>query len=64
MISFLLYAPQALQTRWGIIKAPHLLHFTSVGADILKLAALLLSLLALEDLFLGQIDIFHTSHLS
>ena len=59
MISFLLYEPQALHTLCGIIKAPHLLHFTKFGADIFQLA-LLLSLLDLEDLFLGQIDIsFH-----
>ena len=38
------------------IKAPHLLHFTRLGALIFQLA-LLLSLLAFEDLFLGQIDI-------
>ena len=56
MISFLLYVPQFLQTLWGTISAPHLLHFTKVGADIFQFA-LLLSLLPLEDLFLGQIDI-------
>ena len=56
MISFLLYEPQALHTLWGTVKAPHLLHFTKVGAVIFQFA-LLLSLLPLEDLFLGQIDI-------
>ena len=56
MISFLLYEPQALHTLWGIIKAPHLLHLTRLGVLIFQLA-LRLSLLALEDLFLGQIDI-------
>ena len=58
-ISFLLYDPQDLHTLWGIISAPHLLHFTKLGADIFQFA-LLLSLLDLEDLFFGQIDIlFH-----
>ena len=56
MISFLLYDPQFLQTLCGIISSPHLLHFTKVGADIFQFA-LLLSLLPLEDLFFGQIDI-------
>ncbi len=56
MISFLLYDPHFLQTLCGIIKAPHLLHFTNVGALIFQFA-LLLSLLPLEDLFFGQIDI-------
>jgi hypothetical protein len=37
-----------------------LLHFTNAGAAIFQLARLLF-LLPLEDLFLGQIDIFHTS---
>ena len=55
-ICFLLYVPQALQTLWGIVSAPHLLHFTRFGADIFQLA-LLLSLLALDDLFFGQMDI-------
>ena len=57
MISFLLYDPQFLQTLCGIISSPHLLHFTKVGADIFQFA-LLLSLLPLEDLFFGQIDIY------
>ena len=35
--------------------APHLLHFTNVGADIFQFA-LRRSLLPLEDLFFGQID--------
>ncbi len=56
MISFLLYVPHFLHTLWGTINAPHLLHFTNVGAVIFQFA-LLLSLLPLEDLFLGQIDI-------
>ena len=55
MISFLLYDPHALQTLCGIIKAPHLLHFTKFGAVIFQFA-LRLSLLALEVLFFGQID--------
>ena len=37
-----------------------MLHFTSVGALIFQFA-LLLSLLPLEDLFLGQMDILNTS---
>src|SRR5699024_6617074 len=44
----------------GIMSSPHLLHFTRFGALIFQLA-LLLSLLALEDLFFGQIDIGYTS---
>ena len=56
IISFLLYEPQALHTLCGIINSPHLLHFTRFGAVIFQLA-LRLSLLALEDLFFGQIDI-------
>ena len=52
----MLYDPQFLQTLCGIISSPHLLHFTKVGADIFQFA-LLLSLLPLEDLFFGQIDI-------
>lgn len=60
MISFLLYEPQALHTLWGIIRAPHLLHLTSVGAVIFQLARRL-SLRDLEDLFLGQMDIENTS---
>src|SRR5699024_6504897 len=44
----------------GIISSPHLLHFTRFGALIFQLA-LLLSLLAFEDLFFGQIDIGYTS---
>src|SRR5699024_9008487 len=44
----------------GIISAPHLLHFTRFGALIFQFA-LLLSLLAFEDLFFGQIDIGYTS---
>ena len=60
MISRLLYAPHALHTRCGIISSPHLLHFTRFGALIFQLA-LLLSLLAFEDLFFGQIDIGYTS---
>jgi len=51
-----LMVPHFLHTLWGTIKAPHLLHFTNVGAVIFQFA-LLLSLLPLEDLFLGQIDI-------
>ena len=43
-----------------IMSSPHLLHFTRFGALIFQLA-LLLSLLALEDLFFGQIDIGYTS---
>ena len=42
------------------MSAPHLLHLTSVGAVIFQFA-LLLSLLPLEDLFLGQMDISYTS---
>jgi len=42
------------------MSALHLLHFTKVGSFILQLA-LLLSLLLLEDLFLGHIDICYTS---
>ena len=57
MISFLLYLPQFLHTRWGTIRVPQLLHLTRVGALIFQFA-LLLSLLAFEDLFLGHIDIF------
>ena len=60
MISFLLYDPHALHTLWGTIRAPHLLHLTSVGAVIFQFA-LLLSLLPLEDLFLGHIDTVNTS---
>lgn len=56
----MLYAPHALHTLCGTINSPHLLHFTSVGADIFQFARLL-SLLPLEDLFLGQMDISHTS---
>ena len=41
---------------WGTINSPHLEHFTKVGALIFQFA-LLLSLLAFEDLFFGQIDI-------
>ena len=52
----MLYAPHALHTLCGTINAPHLLHLTSVGADIFQFARLL-SLLPLEDLFLGQMDI-------
>ncbi len=43
------------------MSSPHLLHLTSVGAVIFQFA-LLLSLLPLEDLFLGQMDISNTSH--
>ena len=60
IISFLLYEPQFLQTLCGTINSPHLLHLTNAGADIFQLA-LLLSLLAFELLFFGQIDIIHTS---
>ncbi len=49
-----------MHTLWGIISAPHLLHFTRFGTFIFQLA-LLLSLLPLEDLFFGQIDIGNTS---
>ena len=49
-----------MHTLCGIMSSPHLLHFTSVGAVIFQFA-LLLSLLPLEDLFFGQIDISHTS---
>ena len=49
-----------MQTLCGIINAPHLLHFTKFGALIFQFA-LLLSLLALDDLFFGQIDIDYTS---
>src|SRR5699024_11157127 len=44
----------------GIMSSPHLLHFTRFGALIFQFA-LLLSLLAFEDLFFGQIDIGYTS---
>ena len=60
IISFLLYEPQFLQTLCGTINSPHLLHLTNAGADIFQLA-LLLSLLPLEDLFFGQIDMVYTS---
>ena len=43
----------------GIKRAPHLLHFTSVGAVIFQFA-LRLFLLPLDDLFFGQIDIGFT----
>ena len=49
-----------MQTLWGITKAPHLLHLDNEGTDIFQLA-LRLSLLALDDLFLGQIDMAYTS---
>ena len=51
---------QVIQTLCGTINSPHLLHLTNAGADIFQLA-LLLSLLAFELLFFGQIDIIHTS---
>lgn len=38
-----------------MVNAPHLLHFTKVGAVIFQFA-LRRSLLPLEDLFFGQID--------
>jgi hypothetical protein len=60
MTSLLLYVPQFLQTLWGIVRAPHLLHLISVGADIFQFA-LLWSLWLLEDLFFGQMDIGNTS---
>jgi hypothetical protein len=56
MISLLLYEPQALQTRCGTISALHLLHLTKVGAVIFQFARRL-SLLPLEDLFLGHMAI-------
>ena len=49
-----------MQTLWGITKAPHLLHLDNEGTDIFQLA-LRLSLLDLDDLFLGQIDMAYTS---
>jgi hypothetical protein len=58
MISFLLYEPQALQMRWGTIRALHLLHFTRVGCAIFQFARRL-SRRLLEDLFFGHIAIMH-----
>ena len=57
---FLLYVPQALHIICGIIRAPHLLHLTRLGADIFQFACLL-SLLAFDDLFFGQMDMVYTS---
>jgi hypothetical protein len=53
-----LYEPQALQMRWGTIKALHLLHLTRVGFAIFQFARRL-SRRLLEDLFFGQIAIMH-----
>jgi hypothetical protein len=61
MISLLLYEPQALQIRWGTIRALHLLHFTRVGFAIFQFARRL-SRRLLEDLFLGHIAILHLLH--
>jgi hypothetical protein len=54
MISRLLYEPQLLQTRCGIIKDEHLLQLTNVGGFIFQLARRL-SRRLLDDLFLGHI---------
>ena len=52
----LLYEPQLLQTLCGITNAPHVGQVARFGAVIFQFA-LLLSLLALDVLFFGQIDI-------
>ena len=54
IISFFFFFPQFLHNLCGTISALHLLHLTKVGAVIFQFA-LRLSLLAFEDLFLGQI---------
>ena len=55
-----MYVPQFLQTLCGIIREPHFGHLTRVAAAIFQFA-LRLSLLPLDDLFFGQIDIEYTS---
>ena len=59
MIVRLLYEPQLLQTLCGITKAPHVGQVARFGAVIFQFA-LLLSLLALDVLFFGHIDISRT----
>jgi hypothetical protein len=59
--SFLLYVPQDLQTLCACISIPHLEHGTRLSVGIFQLWAFRLSLLALEVLPLGQIDICYTS---
>ena len=56
----LLYVPQALQTRCGIVRAPHLLHLTRFGTLIFQFARRL-SRCDFELLFFGQMDMIHTS---
>ena len=60
MMVRLLYVPQFLHTLCGITSSPHVEHFARFGTLIFQFA-LLLSLLAFEVLFFGQILISYTS---
>lgn len=56
----MLYEPQDLQTLCGIVSSPHLEHLIRLTSAIFQFA-LLLSRLAFDDLFFGQMDTSHTS---